>query len=135
MWTAETVLVCALALLARGADTFPPIVLLDSRPADVSLNAEGFVRHGDPRINLLTDTAAFESARRASVRCGSLQALRKIASVVVHEEWHVRHPGDEPGAYAAQLIALTEMGAGPGHPLYLGVMRARRSVVRSIRAP
>jgi len=132
VWTAETVLVCALALLARGAGSLPPIVLLESRPPEVSMHAEGFVRHGDPRIYLLTGTASFERARRATGRCGALQALRKIASVVIHEEWHVRYPGDEPGAYAAQLMALTEVGAGPGTPLYMEVWLARRAVLRSL---
>jgi hypothetical protein len=74
-------------------------------------------------------------ARRATHRCGPLQALRKIASVVVHEEWHVRHPGDEEGAYAAQLNALAELGVGPGNPLYLDVWRARRAVLESLQAP
>jgi hypothetical protein len=80
---------------------------------------------------LLTDTVSFENARRAVRRCGALQSLRKIASVVVHEEWHVRHPGDEFGAYAAQLSALVQMGAGPGSSVYLDVWRARRAVLRS----
>jgi len=98
------------------------------------VNAEGFVRRGEPRIHLLTDTASFEHARRSRFRCGALQALRKIASVVMHEEWHVRYPGDEAGAYAAQLIALVGMGAGPGNSLYLEVWRARRTALRSLLA-
>jgi hypothetical protein len=81
------------------------IVLLNSRPPEVSKHA---VR-----------------------RCGALQSLHKIASVVVHEAWHVRHPGDESGAYAAQLSALITMGVGPGNPLYLEVSRARRAVLHS----
>ena len=134
MWTAETVLVCALALLPRAADSFPQIVLVHSRPPDVARNAEGFVRHSEPRIYVLTDTDAFERARRSIYRCGALQALRKIASVVIHEEWHVRHRGSEPDAYTAQLAALVQVGAGPGSPLYLEVWRARRAAVRSSRS-
>lgn len=133
MWTAESVLVCALALLARSADSLPPIVLLDSRPPDVSMHAEGFVRNGEPRIYLLTDTVSFEHARRSPFHCGALQALRKIASVVIHEEWHLRHPGDESKAYTAQLKALADMGAGPGNPVHLEVWRARREALRSLR--
>ena len=130
MWTAETVLVCALALLPRQANGFPPIVLLDTRPADVSRNAEAFVRHGDPRIYLLTDAPSFDRARRAKHRCGELQALRKIASIIVHEEWHVRHPGDERGAYNAQLTALRSVGAEPGNPLLWEVQSAMRAALR-----
>src|SRR5688572_27723829 len=106
MWTAETVLVCALALLGRPAHTLPPIQLLDVRPPDVSARAEGFVRDGERRIHLIAATPTFVEARRATTRCGQLQALRRIASVIAHEEWHVRHPGDEAGAYHAQLMAL-----------------------------
>lgn len=140
MWTAETVLVCALALLARGPDSLPPIILVKSRPPDVSKYADGFVRHGDHRIHLLTDTDTFYYARRAGSRCGATQNLRKIASVVIHEEWHVRYPGDEPGAYLAQLSALIQMGAGPGNPVYMEVWRARRAVLatwqpREVDAP
>ena len=131
MWTAETVLMCALALLPRQADGFPPIVLLDSRPAEASVNAEGFVRSGDPRIYLLTDAPSFERARRAKNRCGELQALRKIASVIVHEEWHVRHPGDERGAYNAQVMALLAVGAGLGNPLLWEVQSSMRAALRS----
>ena len=129
MWTAETVLVCALALLPRQANGFPPIVLLDTRPADVSRNAEAFVRHGDPRIHLLTDSSAFRRARGATDRCGQLQALRKIASIIVHEEWHVRHPGDERGAYDAQRMALLAAGAAPGNPLLAEVQRSMRTAL------
>jgi hypothetical protein len=32
MWTAETVLVCALTLLHRSAESFPPIEFVASRP-------------------------------------------------------------------------------------------------------
>lgn len=135
VWTAETVLVCALALLGRGADSLPQIVLLDARPSYASLNAEGFVRRGEPRIYLLTTTAPFAVARRASRPCGDVQALRKIASVVIHEEWHVRHPGDEAGAYTAQLGALVALGAGPGNSLWMEVWRARQAALRSTRAP
>jgi hypothetical protein len=64
---------------------------------------------------------------RASERCGDIQALKKIASVIVHEEWHVRHGRDEAEAYAAQLTALTALRSGPGSPLFTEVWRARRA--------
>jgi hypothetical protein len=60
-----------------------------------------------------------------------VQSLRKIASVVMHEAWHLEHPGDEPGAYMAQLSALTQMGAGPGSPPYLEVWRSSRAALPS----
>lgn len=128
MWTAETVLVCALALLPRSPGSFPPIVLVDTRPRYASAAAEAWVLSGDRRIHLLTTSRAFVQAMRSLDRCGELLALKKIASVVIHEEWHVRHGTAEDGAYAAQLTALTAMHAGPGTPLYSEVSRAGRAV-------
>jgi hypothetical protein len=106
MWTAETVLVCALTLLHRSAGSFPPIELVDVRPTYVSANVEAYVLDGRPRIYLMATSRVVAQARRAFRRCGDVDAIRKIASVLVHEEWHVRHGGDEAGAYAAQLSTL-----------------------------
>ena len=133
MWTAETVLVCALTLLHRSVDSFPPIELVAARPFDVSANAEGYVRRGEDRIYVITATAAFTQARRSIHRCGDLQAIRKIASVLVHEEWHVRHGPDEGEAYQAQLGALIRLDAGPGNPLYTDVRRAMHAVRRAVK--
>jgi hypothetical protein len=133
VWTAETVLVCALALLHRSVDSFPPIQLESVRPAGVSRLADGFVRDGDPRIHVVTTTGAFAQAMGSTYRCGNLRALKKIASVVIHEEWHLRHGADEAGAYLAQLTALLYLEAGPGSPLYAEVQRSMRKVRRASR--
>lgn len=135
MWTAETVLVCALTLLHRSAQSFPPIELVSMRPAHASANVEGYVPVGENRIYLVTTTSAFDRARRSVHRCGELQAIRKIASVLVHEEWHVRHGSDEAGAYVAQLATLVYLDAGPGNPLYVEVTRSMRSAIRGSRSP
>ncbi len=42
MWTAETVLVCALSVPHRSAKSLPPIEFVDVRPAYVSDNAEAY---------------------------------------------------------------------------------------------
>ena len=133
MWTAETVLVCALTLLPRSPGSFPPIVLVHTRPAYASSTAEGWVVERDERIYLLATSPTFRRAMRASERCGDLQALKKIASVIVHEEWHIRHGPDEAEAYAAQLTALTALHAGPGSPLFTEVWRARRAATERQR--
>ena len=62
MWTAERVLVCALVLLGRGADSLPQIVLLDT--AIVRVAERGRARH-------------------ASRPCGEVQALRIGALVAL----------------------------------------------------
>ena len=46
-------------------------------------------------------------------KSGELDALRKIASVLVHVEWHVWHGSNEAGAYAAQFSTLAALGAVP----------------------
>jgi hypothetical protein len=133
--TAETVLVCALAMLPRRLDLLPPIVLVDTRPAYASPTAEGWVLAHDRRIHLLTTSRAFQRAMRAADRCGDVQALKKIASVVVHEDWHVRNGPDESGAYEAQLTMLTALHSGPGTPLFTEVWLARRHATSAAGSP
>jgi hypothetical protein len=133
MWTAETVLVCALTVLHRSAGSFPPIEFVDARPAYVSPNADAYVPLGGTRIYLVTTSPAFIRARNAIYKCGELNAIRKIASVLVHEEWHVRHGSNEAGAYAAQLSTLVALDAGPGNPLYSEVTRSMQSTLRRLR--
>ena len=138
MSTAAAVLVCALNLLGRSAVQLPPIVLIEARPGDVSPAAEAFVRRSPNAIYLLTGTATFRAAMRAERvigRCGDRDSLRKIASMVVHEEWHLMHGPDERGAYFAQLTALTILGAGPGTRLHHSVMRAMEAAVHATDAP
>ena len=122
MTTAAAVLVCVLGMIGRP---LPPIVLLDERPHDASPNAEAFVRRNPDTIYLLTQTDVFYEAQRRNYR-----ALRKLASILVHEEWHLRHGADERRAYEAQLYELLRLGESPDQPLYRGVMRAMRSVLR-----
>jgi hypothetical protein len=125
MWSAATVLVCTLELLGRGAGSFPSIVLLDARPADVSSRAEAFIRHGDPTIYVMTTGPAFARARRALFKCGDREALVKLASILVHEESHLRKGTTESEAYIAQLTTLIELGS----MLYAEVSRSRREVL------
>jgi hypothetical protein len=127
------VLVCALTLLHRSVESFPPIEFVDVRPPYVSANADAYVPLGQARIYLITTSPAFSRARRAVYKCGDLNALRKIASVLVHEEWHVRHGSDEAGAYAAQLSTLTSLAAGPGNPVYYEVTKSMQAAIRRSR--
>lgn len=129
MWSAATILVCALDLLGRSVTSLPPIVFVDTRPPDVSERAEGFVRIGDPTIYLLTSSAVFKEAQSSREKCAGFPALRKLASIIVHEEWHVRHGADERGAYEAQLTALATMGGGLGSPIYGAVKQAMHAAI------
>lgn len=127
MASAAAVLVCVLGMIGRP---MPPIVLLDVRPPDASKYAEAFVRRNPDTIYLLTQTVVFEDARR-----GDRSALKKLASILVHEEWHVLHGPDERAAYQAQLIELLRLGETPGRPVYAAVVRAMQTVLRAQRTP
>jgi hypothetical protein len=130
VWTAETVLLCALSLLARPEDSFPEVAFVHTAPEDASRDAEAYVRPGDGRIFLITSSRAFVRARASLYKCGEREALLKLASVLAHEEWHIRHGSDEEGAYAAQLMTLTTLKAGPGTPVFQEVHRSMRAVLR-----
>src|SRR5688572_17019806 len=132
MTPAAMVLVCAIQLLGRNPESFPPIELLDVRPPYASVNAEGFVDPRTSTIYILTTTAVFRAALQAQGRCGSTEPLRKLASILVHEEWHVLHGSDEEGAYAAQLTTLTMLG-GPDSPLFNSVRRSMVAVLAQQR--
>lgn len=126
MWTAEAVLVCALTLLNRSESSFPPIHFVSVAPADVSAQAEAFTRVNDRHIYLVTASKLFQQLQADDYRCGNLAAVRKLASVLVHEEAHVVRLANERDAYAAQLMALAALGAGPGSILYGEVTRSMR---------
>jgi hypothetical protein len=128
VWSAEAVFVCALGLLGRSEQSFPPIDLVARPLAGLSKTVQGYMMPGG-RIALVTSTAAFEDARRAMTPCNNIHALREIAGVLVHEEWHVRHGMDEAEAYDAQLTTLASLGAGQGTALYNKVVRAKQAVV------
>lgn len=128
MWSAETVFVCALTLLGRREQRFPTVEFVERVPAGLSAFVQAYTRPAERRIVLVTSTRAFIQARQASARCGELDAVREIAGVLAHEEWHVFHGPDEQGAYEAQLIALTYVGAGPTSPLYSQVAHSMHAV-------
>ena len=132
MWSAETVFVCALALLGRTEANFPTVEFVETPPVGVSKHVQAYTRLAEPRIVIVTSTSAFADARRAEDRCGNIEAIREIAGVLAHEERHVRHGPDEVTAYDAQLTALLFVGADQDGPLYHKVMRAKQTVLSSI---
>jgi hypothetical protein len=121
------VFACALDLLGRRTAPFPPVQFTPHPPAGVSKTAQGFVRPGAGEIVLITSTEAFMQARQDG--CRDLDAIREIASVLVHEEWHVRHGPDEAGAYDAQLMALFTTGANMDGRLFHKVKQAKLAVL------
>ena len=133
MSASAIVVVCALELLGRSADRLPPIKVLDTPPPGVSANAEAFVDRNEGVIYLIASAPSFRVAaaaqHRSSTRgqCVERHALKMVASIIVHEQWHLEHGSDERGAYYAQLTELIRLGLGAG-------TWATNSVTRSMHA-
>jgi hypothetical protein len=134
VWTAESVFVCALALLGRSPQSFPATQFVETAPLSVARTAAAYVsRDGDPHIVLITSTTAFVSARAARTPCSDLDAIREIAAVLAHEQWHIRHGADEEGAYDAQLTTLMFLGVSQDSALYQRAKRSRDAVLVAAR--
>jgi hypothetical protein len=131
MLTAAAVVACALDLLGRSPSTLPSIEFVTRVPPGLSRNVEAFIRRDPDVIVLVTSAAAFVSAQQGAHEVGHREGCRKIASVLVHEEWHLRHGSDEQGAYLAQLTSLAAIGADSA-TLY-SVRRSMQEVVAAQR--
>jgi hypothetical protein len=129
MWSAASVLVCALSLLGRSERSMPPIVLIEVAPPEVSFGAEAFVRRSTGTIYLITSSPAFLQAVSEPRTCAESVRMKKLASILVHEEWHVLHGPDEKPAYEAQLMALFKLGVEPTMGLYREVQTSMRRIV------
>lgn len=124
MWSAATILACALSMLGRSERHFHPINLIEAAPLGVSRNAEGFVTRDPGTIYVLTSSAVFREAAASRNECGAREAVAKIASIIVHEEWHLRNGADERGAYQAQLTALAALGFNEESRVHWAVRRS-----------
>jgi hypothetical protein len=133
MSSAAAVLACALALLGKSERTMPRIVLVETPPIGVSAGAEAYVLRADPTIYLLTSSYVFREAQRTKDSCGDLNALKKLASILAHEAWHVENGPDESGAYHEQLTTLIFLGVSPGSSLYGSVVRSMQAVLKQRR--
>jgi len=136
MSAAGMVLVCALDLLGRSADRLPPIEILDERPAQASVNAEAFADSRTGTIYLIASAPSFRAAQAAQssvAECRGGESLKMVASIIVHEEWHLLHGPDEEGAYYAQLMALQVLGLGPDSIPHACVKRAMQAVLAARR--
>ena len=60
--------------------------------------------------------------------------MKKLASVLAHEEWHIRNGADESGAYYAQLTTLLRLGVPPDNNVYRSVQRSMQAVVPALGA-
>lgn len=134
MTSAAAIVACALTLLGESERTMPRIELVDVPPVGTSAQVEAFVRHSDRTIYLVTSSHVFREAMRAREKCGDQLSIKKLASVLAHEEWHILHGPDERGAYQAQLTALIRIGVQPGSGLYSVVVRSMQAVLKKQKA-
>lgn len=130
MWTADVVLLCALELLGRPASSFPPIEFVRAAPAEASKGVEAYVGPRDGRIYLVTTAPNFQQLVNVRARCGDTNAARKLASVLIHEEAHIRHGATERAAYEKQLVTLMTLGANIGSPPYQETFRAMQHTLK-----
>src|SRR5262245_25323156 len=101
----------AITLLGWSGDDVPPIQLVEGRPPDGAATAQGWVRYNDdgsamPVVYVRTDTEVYQDAARQNY-----QALVRLAGVLAHERWHLRHGPDDVGAYTAQLLTMEYLHA------------------------
>jgi hypothetical protein len=103
-------------------DTMPDVKV------DTSKRAFGFYnqetegkfdpRHPEQGITLVGDTHLFRSAQK-----GNADAIKKLASLLVHEKYHADHEPGEGPAYDAQIDTLRQLKASPA--LIDSVMQAK----------
>ena len=130
MWTAEVVLLCALELLGRPARSFPPIEFVRSAPAEASKGVEAYVGPRDGKIYLVTTSPSFKRLMNVQQRCGDSDAARKLASVLIHEDAHIREGATERAAYEKQLVTLMTLGSNVGSPPYQETFRAMQHTLK-----
>src|SRR5687767_7270936 len=111
-------------MLGRSEHRFHPINLIEVAPPGASRNVEAFVTRNPDTIHILTSSAAFQEVARWRGGCGPRASVAKVASLLVHEEWHLRNGADERGAYSAQLVALAAMGFDEQRTVYGGVEKS-----------
>lgn len=131
MSTASFVLACAISLLGRSEASLPPIVILEQAPPEASRYAVAFVRRGESSIYIIGSSLLMREAIEDQTdpkRCRQQDSLRLIASIIVHEQWHLEHDSDEVNAYYAQLTELQRLGVGPGRWAYESVVKSLRTV-------
>jgi hypothetical protein len=129
MLSAATALVCALAALNRTAASMPPIQVIENAPPYVTVGTEAFVDRSSGSIVVIASSNVVRDAADTRGRCGDLYAVKKLASVLIHEEWHILHGPDEAAAYRRQLVTLITLGISPDHKVYRNVQRSMIAVL------
>jgi hypothetical protein len=130
MSSAAAIIACALSLLGRSERTMPPITLVEAPPKHASIQADAFVSLPDPHIYVVMSSPTFRDAMASRSSCSESATMKKLASVLAHEEWHIRNGADESGAYYAQLTTLLRLGVPPDNNVYRSVQRSMQAVLK-----
>jgi hypothetical protein len=128
MSSAALVLVCMLDLLGRREASFPPIKLVEVPPPDAHPRVEAYIAEG--AIHVVTTSGVFREAAEAPSRC-RLPAMKKLASILIHEERHLKYGENEDAAYHAQLTTLLTLGVQPDSAVYIGVQKSMMAVLKN----
>ena len=112
-------------LLAGPAASGLPLVLTGERHPAASPGAEAWILDGGSRGQRIAIYTGSETFRRAAAS-GDFQCRLKLASIIVHEAWHLSHGADEAPAYDEQIVFLRSHGASP--EMITGVLQARRRI-------
>jgi hypothetical protein len=97
-------------LLGWFGDDVPQFELATESPSDGTPNAEAWVRFNAdgsavPIIYVAIKSRVYRDA------LNDYQSLVKLAGILAHERWHLRHGPDETGAYDTQLAIMTYLHA------------------------
>jgi hypothetical protein len=123
----------AALVLASPHGAGVPIVLASIPPDSASEGVEAWTvfredGKGD-RVVVYTESSVFICASRDTpVYVNPYICLLELASIIVHEAWHIKNGPDEAGAYQAQLRFLEVRGGGSAAEIAEGVRRARERV-------
>ncbi len=105
------------ALTLAGLDRANlPITLATAPPASASRGIEAWTSYDangtGERIFIYVDSDMFRCARWP---IGMRQCRIRLASILVHEAWHLKYGPDEGNAYERQIAFLMKNGAATEH--------------------
>ena len=105
----------ALNLLRWSGDDVPLIQVVEVRPRQVNVLAEGWIDYNpDGSARPTIHIAAWSKLYRAAVADRDRRdphSVIRLAGVLAHERAHLRHGPDEERAYAEQLTTLEHLQA------------------------
>ena len=113
-------------VLAGLDDADLPITLVTVTPSSASRGAEAWITYDatgiGQRIFVYTGSDMFRCASRP---LRMRQCVIRLASVLVHEAWHIEHGPNEEDAYEAQIAFLLRNGATTEHVAAVRLAQSR----------